>query len=368
MGSNNSGERLPFGNARPSTNSLIEQTPEQISAEAQRLGPLLPYLGDDGNCAPEFAEYRETFKRDGFVIVPGLLSKDEVDHYREAVSRGLNARKESYVGQDKTVYETQFTQCLNLWEDNPSVAELTFHPSVTRCAASLLGVEQLRIWHDQALFKPAGGKETTLHFDHPFWPIDEMPQGGSGTITAWMVLSPEGSRMENGCLGYLPGSHKSGLRIFPDIVNGDPNDHAARDAKMLAMPELAALGGARSMRFVEVPAGSVAFHHGLTVHNSTANSTALERKTHCGIYVADGVKRGGVLGLGKQNHPMTDRRGAKVEHGAPLQGAVFPVAFPRPKAAAGGVILPESPPPLSQQAFEAARGSLPGPRSERSRL
>ena len=67
---------------------------------------------------------------------------------------------------EKSRYEQSFQQCLNLWEGHPGVRPLTVHPRIGQAAALLLGVPALRLWHDQALYKEAGGRGTDAHQNH----------------------------------------------------------------------------------------------------------------------------------------------------------------------------------------------------------
>lgn len=327
---------------------------KKVNAVAAELPPLEAFEGSDQCCPPELQGYRQTFREKGFVVVPGLLQPDEMVQFEADVAAAVQARKESYtLGMpvtERTTYERQFTQCINLWEDNPAVRHLTFHPKVVGAAAALLGVPALRIWHDQALFKPAGGSATTAHNDQPFWPIAE-PR----TITAWVVLSETGSTFQNGALGYLPGTHRSGVRHLSDIVSGDEEDHRARDEAFLNQPELRGI----DPEFVEVPRGSVAFHHGLTVHMAKPNVSDLPRNVHCGIYFADGCTRGSILGLRNQTHPMVDRPGAVVQKGKPIDSPLTPIAFPLADSQ-----LPSTPPSLTQQDFENFKGTMPRPTAQ----
>lgn len=137
-------------------------------------------------------EIVERFARDGFVVVENLLSDDEVDAYGAAVTAAVDART---AGDDRPLesrsrYEQSFVQCMNLWEDHPEVRPLSFHPVVARAAAELLGVDAIRVWHDQALYKRAGGRPTDAHQDHPYWPILE-----TASVTAWIPFAaPPGRR------------------------------------------------------------------------------------------------------------------------------------------------------------------------------
>ena len=122
----------------------------------------------------------------------------------------------------------------------------------------------MRLWHDQALYKEAGGRETDPHQDHRYWPIRR-----DRAITAWIPF--HGSTLASGAMGYLPGSHLVGMRTFVNIFTAeDP-------AVLMDLPEIRAIEPV----YVEVPKGSVAFHHGLTVHMAQPNTTdARPRRAH----------------------------------------------------------------------------------------
>jgi ectoine hydroxylase-related dioxygenase (phytanoyl-CoA dioxygenase family) len=246
------------------------------------------------------------FRRDGYVVVDGLLGGDELDRLAPAVRAAVARRKAADTRSlgEKSRYEQSFLQCQNLWEDSEDVRPLTFHPRVGQAAAALLGEDAVRLWHDQALFKEPGGRETDPHQDQPYWPIVE-PR----TITAWIPLHDVG--LDGGCMGYVPGSHALGLRRFVDIFSGSPED-------LLGDPALSD----REPVFVEVPRGSVAFHHGLTAHLARPNRTGGVREVHTVIYFADGCTRSP-----QGQHPAVDRAG--IEPGAAIRSDVTPVVWPR---------------------------------------
>ena len=57
---------------------------------------------------------------------------------------------------------------MRLWETNADVRPLSCHPGLAGMAAQLLGVDSVRLWQDQALYKESGGRETTAHQDETF--------------------------------------------------------------------------------------------------------------------------------------------------------------------------------------------------------
>lgn len=261
----------------------------------------------------------EAFRRDGFVVVEDLLDEGERARYGAAVDAAVAARtrRDSRTFEEKTRYEQSFLQCINLWEDFPDVRPLTFHARVAETAATLLGVDALRIWHDQALYKESGGRVTDPHQDQPYWPLEQ-----ADTITAWMPF--DGSTHESGCMGYFAGSHGSGLRKFADIFTGTGYE-------LGSVPELREC----ELRWTEVPPGAVAFHHGLTVHQARPNRTQATRRVHTVIYFADGSTRV----TRRHPHPSVDRAG--IAPGTVVASDVTPIAWPRPE----GDLPPVPPPP-----------------------
>ncbi len=252
------------------------------------------------------ADRIEAFRRDGFVEVPGLLDPDELDRFGAAVDRAVErrTRERALPLSERTRYEQSFLQAINLWEDCPDVRPLTFHPRVTGTAAALLGVERLRLWHDQALYKETGGRETDPHQDQPYWPIQE-----TDTITAWIPF--DDVEEEHGPTGFVPGSHRVGLRRFVNIFFGKPYD-ILEDPRVRDVEPV----------FVAPRRGSVVFHHGLTVHLAKPNRSNRTRRVHTAIYFRDGSTR-----AKRGVHPSVDRTGIQV--GEPIDGEATPIAWPR---------------------------------------
>jgi ectoine hydroxylase-related dioxygenase (phytanoyl-CoA dioxygenase family) len=256
------------------------------------------------------------FEEKGYIVVGDLLSDEELEHYGSAVDEALlmRTRWDKRKLEDRTRYEQSFRQCINLWEDAPTVRSLTFHPGIGEAAAALLRAGAVRLWHDQALYKEAGGRETAPHFDHDYWAIEE-PR----TITAWIPF--DGSTEVAGAMGYVPGSHNFEITAFANIFTADGFDLENGDEARGIPPE-----------FVEVPRGSVAFHHGQTIHLAHSNQTDRTRRVHTVIFFADGCTRR------DRKHPSVDRM--KIPVGARIEGPVTPIAWPLP-----GDRIPDPPPP-----------------------
>jgi len=248
--------------------------------------------------------YAEAFARDGFVHVPGVLSRDELARYGDAVDAAVAARKadDRRTLDQKTPYEQSFMQCQYVWEDFPDIRPLTFHPAIGELAAALLGADKVRLWHDQALYKEAGGRETEAHQDQPYWPIAEPD-----TVTVWIPF--EATSDLTGCMGYIPGSHR-GEAEFVDIFS-KPGDGKRLEARYADTPPV----------FVHCEPGDVIFHGGYTTHMARANTSDRTRRVYTAIYFADGSHRHGA-----RPHPSVDRDG--IAEGEVIAGGATPITWP----------------------------------------
>lgn len=249
----------------------------------------------------------ETFQTDGYVSTEGLFSREQVDGFGALIDRAVERRTadDARALADKSSYEQSFVQCMRLWETDPEVAQLTFHPRLADAAAQLLEVERVRIWQDQALYKEPGGRITDAHQDATFWPIGDAP-----LVSAWIPL--DGSTLEGGAVGYVPGSHKLGPLKKVNLLKTTEAYDILNDP---------ALDG-RQPTYVEAPKGAVVWHHGMTVHAALANNSTATRRAFTVVYIADGYKRAKPW----PNFPL-DRAG--VEVGEPMQGEGLPLAWPR---------------------------------------
>ena len=130
------------------------------------------------------------------------------------------------------------------------------------------------------------------------------------TLTAWIPF--DGSTHANGCMGYVPGSHHVGLNKFINIFSADEHEKILEDPKIAGVPPV----------YVEVPRGSVAFHHGLTVHMAKTNKSDRVRRVHTMIYFRDGATRSTM-----SIHPSVDRPGIGL--GEPIGSDLTPIVWPR---------------------------------------
>lgn len=139
---------------------------------------------------------------------------------------------------------------------------------LAKVAADLLGVENVRIYHDQALFKEPGGGPTPWHQDQYYWPVDTQK-----TITLWMPLVD--IDVDMGMLTFASGSHKGGSVFSYEISDESESqfDRYVRDNNF-------EISRAKTME-----AGDATWHTGYTIHNAPGNNSGKMREVFTVIYI-----------------------------------------------------------------------------------
>lgn len=103
-------------------------------------------------------EQIKEFREKGHTLIRNILSKEEAEIYRDVILNAAdryNTEKRELAERD--TYGKAFLQITNLWQRDEGVRKFTLAKRFGQIAAELLGVENVRIYHDQALFKEAGG-------------------------------------------------------------------------------------------------------------------------------------------------------------------------------------------------------------------
>src|SRR3954468_8607457 len=145
------------------------------------------------------------FRKNGHTLVRNILTPDEISVYREVInSAAYKYNTEKRALEERDTYGKAFLQIMNLWEVDEDVRKYTLAKRFAKIAADLLGVQNVRIYHDQALYKEPGGGFTPWHQDQYYWPLDT-----TNTVTMWMPLID--ITVEMGMLTFASGSHNSGF-------------------------------------------------------------------------------------------------------------------------------------------------------------
>jgi phytanoyl-CoA hydroxylase len=223
------------------------------------------------------------YKENGYVVIEDFLSPEELETWRAAVTEAIVQRngqkmpgKDIKIGEDDGInkdadyYNNVFDQLLNLWQTNDKIKELMCDERIGKMAADLSGADGIRIWHDQALIKKPWANPTSWHLDTPFWSFSDRR-----ALSIWVAL--DDATLENGCLFFIPESHKQTTFENPGIGKN-------MGAVFNFYPQF------KSAKSVAAPmkAGSCSFHCGLTIHGAHANMTPGFRRAMTCAYMPDG--------------------------------------------------------------------------------
>jgi ectoine hydroxylase-related dioxygenase (phytanoyl-CoA dioxygenase family) len=233
----------------------------------------LPDLSTDH---PVSAEQVAELRTKGHTCVRGLLDQHEVEVYREVIeSAAQRWNKETRPLDERDTYGKAFLQIHNLWQKDEAAARFTLARRFGHVAAQLLGVESVRLYHDQALFKEPGGGPTPWHQDQYYWPLDT-----DKTITMWMPLVDVPP--EVGTMHFVNGS--PALGYLGEFKISDESEQFFQN--------MIADRGLEVETHGAVAAGDTTWHVGWMLHSAPANPTPLMRSVHTVIYVADGARVG----------------------------------------------------------------------------
>lgn len=256
-------------------------------------------------------EQIECFRRDGYVVLPGVASSEEIEAWRPAILEARNQHGQEVVPlEQRDTYGKAFLKGLNLWAFDNQVKQFVTSPRFARIAADLLGVDSVRIYHDQALIKEPGGGITPWHQDQHYWPLDT-----ANTVTMWMPLVNVNAEM--GAMRFACGSHREGYL----------GDAPIGDASETRFEYYIRERGFRVEQVAALNAGDASFHYGWTLHGAPANDTSRTREVMTVIWFADGAR---VIDPDNPNRERDLSRWLNNIHpGEPAAGPLNPVVFDR---------------------------------------
>jgi ectoine hydroxylase-related dioxygenase (phytanoyl-CoA dioxygenase family) len=221
---------------------------------------------------PLSAEQAESFRTNGHILLREVAHADEVAIYRGAIKEIVQEQAKQYLPIDqRDTYGKAFIQIMNLWTKSEQVKKFVLARRFAKIAADLMGVDGVRIYHDQALFKEPGGGHTPWHQDQVYWPLDT-----SNTITLWMPLVDIPA--EVGSMTFASSTHRHGY-ISKSTISDESHTNFAHYIEGKHIP---------TVNYGALKAGDATFHYGWTLHSAPGNPTANMREVMTIIYVADG--------------------------------------------------------------------------------
>lgn len=219
---------------------------------------------------------REAFERDGYLALPGFLSSAEIAEVDAALT-ALIADVVPQLPREQIFYEersdpTSLKQIQQLFAHSPFFEGLFLGSRFERVAQVVLNgpVEGKNMQYFNK--PPRIGKPTPPHQDGYYFMLDPCE-----AVTMWLAL--EEVDEENGCVRYVRGSHRLGMR------------HHGRTQTLGFSQGITDYGSEEDMaNEIAFPAraGDLLIHHAMTVHRADGNASATRTRRALGfIYYSE---------------------------------------------------------------------------------
>jgi ectoine hydroxylase-related dioxygenase (phytanoyl-CoA dioxygenase family) len=244
-----------------------------------RLFPI-PSSGEEWERLRLSDEQVEFYRENGYLSGVRMLSDFQIEVLKEELVKLADPGSEAHSlfyefhSNESTDPTTTLFHALGAWRISPAFHDLLWNPAFLVAAAQLLE-GPVRFWHDQLFCKPPlHGGRVAWHQDYSYWTRTKP----MAHLSCWIGL--DRSTRENGCVYYVPGSHRwellpiTGLAGEMDSIDAVLNEELRARFKPVA---------------IELEAGEASFHHPLMIHGSYENRTARPRRAAVINVFRDGV-------------------------------------------------------------------------------
>jgi len=293
---------------------MTNQSRQDLSQRHELVGDLFHPLTSES----EREQYRLSdeqlafYQENGYLAGIPVLNDRQVDALCEQLEAFFDPNHDGrelwyeYHTNESIDPDTVLFHSLGAWRIGSGFHDVLWNPAFTVPAGDLLG-GAVRFWHDQLFCKPPRhGGVVAWHQDYSYWTRTKP----MAHLTCWIGL--DDSTVDNGCLHYVPGSHRWDLLPITGLA-GDME--AIRDV----------LSDEQWEQFqhpvaIELKQGECSFHHPLMVHGSFENRTDRPRRA-CVLNV---VKDCGVCS--DSDEPLLQGV-PSIPAGQPLEGQFFPLLY-----------------------------------------
>ena len=202
----------------------------------------------------------ETYHRDGLAIPDYRLPPDLLTRMRVALD-SLVAENPGVTRDAMFCPHIKNGGCQGL-KGSDDWLEFARIPEILDMVAQVIGPDLL-LWGTTVFGKPPrSGKTVPWHQDGEYWPISPL-----ATCTVWIAL--DDATPENGCLRYIPGSHRR-----KSVYSHHQDNSESLALNMVLDDDQLDEGGARD---VLLEAGQISLHDVYLVHGSEPNHSDQRR-------------------------------------------------------------------------------------------
>jgi ectoine hydroxylase-related dioxygenase (phytanoyl-CoA dioxygenase family) len=215
----------------------------------------------------------ERYARDGFLSPVAALTRDEAARHREKLEAFERAVGGPLTSEATARYRSR-THVLLAW-----VSALVRHPAILDAVEGLIGPDILVYTSTWFIKEPGSAAIAAWHQDATYFGLRPYEH-----VTAWVALTD--ATAENGCMEFLPGSHRLGqLPHRAGVVAASVN--RAGQAVVGDVDDTPAVHG-------PLRAGEFSLHHTLCLHRSQPNRSPGRRIGLAISYVPTHVRHLGV--------------------------------------------------------------------------
>lgn len=201
-------------------------------------------------------EQKAGYENDGYVLVPGLLTRAEAALYRQEVHELDRRQGETDATWQSVKGDTAISHSHDVHFKSAAFTRLLTDPRLTGIAQDIIG-PNVQLHHSKMFIKPPErGSPFPMHQDYPYFPHRDH------SMIA-VILHFDDAPEEKGCLRAYPGSHKLG-----PLPSHGADHHVS--------PEAFPIEGATA---IPAKAGDAIFFNYLTVHGSGINRSDEARTT-----------------------------------------------------------------------------------------
>ncbi len=283
---------------------------KDLSEDHSAVGALFSVSATDNERYRLTAEQVDFFDEYGYLKGIRILEDDQIETLRSELPALMDPDNPAhdlfyeFNSNESADPNNVLFHALGAWRISPAFHDLLWHPAFVVPASQLLG-GAVRFWHDQLFVKPAHeGGVVIWHQDYSYWTRTKP----MAHLTCWIGL--DDSTTENGCLHYVPRSHKWNLLPREDLANDmDKIRESLTDDQLREFKPVA----------IELKRGECSFHHPMMVHGSFANTSERPRRAAVINVIRDGV-------ISDSDEPLLDGVSV-VPKGEKLAGQFFPLLY-----------------------------------------
>jgi ectoine hydroxylase-related dioxygenase (phytanoyl-CoA dioxygenase family) len=258
----------------------------------------------------------DAFRRDGVVVLRGLLGADSLETLARGVERNLAALSPLGMNATRPGEPGAFIEDFRNWERIPEYEDVIRNSPLGGVAGELLGADEVRLFHDHLLVKEPGTLDRSpWHQDQPYYCID-----GAQTVSFWIPLDPVD---RESTLEFVAGSHTGPWFMPRSFVKG--TSMVFEEGALEEVPDIDADRDAWPIRgWAMDPGDAVAFNM-LTLH--AAAGSRRRRRAFSVRLIGDDVRY--APRPHRTSPPFDELADGVLEPGAPMEHELFPVLWRR---------------------------------------